>query len=75
MYLRYRHFSGINRKVQLKYQPRGWKRRSSSEDGELGLGGSEPEVGGCSGGVVGGGEPGRETMSRGKETMNRVRRQ
>ncbi|XP_047738124.1 inositol hexakisphosphate and diphosphoinositol-pentakisphosphate kinase isoform X2 [Hyalella azteca] len=32
----YKHFSGINRKVQLKYQPNGWKRRSSSEDGEVG---------------------------------------
>ncbi|XP_063595392.1 inositol hexakisphosphate and diphosphoinositol-pentakisphosphate kinase-like [Penaeus indicus] len=31
---RYGHFSGINRKVQLKYQPRGWKRRSSSEEGD-----------------------------------------
>ncbi|XP_066980660.1 inositol hexakisphosphate and diphosphoinositol-pentakisphosphate kinase 2 isoform X32 [Macrobrachium rosenbergii] len=30
----YGHFSGINRKVQLKYQPRGWKRRSSSEEGD-----------------------------------------
>ncbi|XP_069959390.1 inositol hexakisphosphate and diphosphoinositol-pentakisphosphate kinase 2 isoform X17 [Cherax quadricarinatus] len=32
--LTYGHFSGINRKVQLKYQPRGWKRRSSSEEGD-----------------------------------------
>ncbi|XP_042884200.1 inositol hexakisphosphate and diphosphoinositol-pentakisphosphate kinase 2-like isoform X4 [Penaeus japonicus] len=30
----YGHFSGINRKVQLKYQPQGWKRRSSSEEGD-----------------------------------------
>ncbi|KAK3878140.1 hypothetical protein Pcinc_017202 [Petrolisthes cinctipes] len=30
----YGHFSGINRKVQMKYQPRGWKRRSSSEEGD-----------------------------------------
>jgi inositol hexakisphosphate/diphosphoinositol-pentakisphosphate kinase len=29
----YGHFSGINRKVQLKYQPRGRPRRSSSEEG------------------------------------------
>lgn len=28
----YGHFSGINRKVQLKYQPRGRPRRSSSDD-------------------------------------------
>lgn len=28
----YGHFSGINRKVQLKYQPNGRPRRSSSED-------------------------------------------
>lgn len=28
----YGHFSGINRKVQLKYQPHGRPRRSSSED-------------------------------------------
>ncbi|XP_078606082.1 inositol hexakisphosphate and diphosphoinositol-pentakisphosphate kinase 2-like isoform X7 [Branchiostoma floridae x Branchiostoma japonicum] len=31
---RYGHFSGINRKVQLKYQPQGFKKQSSSEDGE-----------------------------------------
>ncbi|XP_078687109.1 inositol hexakisphosphate and diphosphoinositol-pentakisphosphate kinase 2-like [Branchiostoma floridae x Branchiostoma belcheri] len=30
----YGHFSGINRKVQLKYQPQGFKKQSSSEDGE-----------------------------------------
>ena len=30
----YGHFSGINRKVQLKYQPCGKPRHSSSEDGE-----------------------------------------
>ncbi|XP_024884541.1 inositol hexakisphosphate and diphosphoinositol-pentakisphosphate kinase 2 isoform X6 [Temnothorax curvispinosus] len=29
----YGHFSGINRKVQLKYQPRGRPRGSSSDDG------------------------------------------
>lgn len=29
----YGHFSGINRKVQLKYQPQGRPKRSSSEDG------------------------------------------
>ncbi|KAI1280528.1 Inositol hexakisphosphate and diphosphoinositol-pentakisphosphate kinase [Halotydeus destructor] len=29
----YGHFSGINRKVQMKYQPRGRPRRSSSEEG------------------------------------------
>lgn len=28
----YGHFSGINRKVQMKYQPKGRPRRSSSED-------------------------------------------
>lgn len=31
----YGHFSGINRKVQLKYQPKGRPRRSSSEEGIL----------------------------------------
>lgn len=31
--LRYGHFSGINRKVQMKYQPRGRPRGSSSDDG------------------------------------------
>lgn len=30
----YGHFSGINRKVQLKYQPHGYH-RNSSEDGEF----------------------------------------
>lgn len=30
----YGHFSGINRKVQLKYQPRGRPQASSSEEGE-----------------------------------------
>jgi inositol-hexakisphosphate/diphosphoinositol-pentakisphosphate 1-kinase len=29
----YGHFSGINRKVQMKYQPRGRPRGSSSDDG------------------------------------------
>jgi len=33
VYRRYGHFSGINRKVQLKYQPRGRPRGSSSDDG------------------------------------------
>lgn len=33
MDIRYGHFSGINRKVQLKYQPRGRPRGSSSDDG------------------------------------------
>ena len=32
----YGHFSGINRKVQLKYQPKGRARDTSSDDGELG---------------------------------------
>ncbi|KAF0309061.1 Inositol hexakisphosphate and diphosphoinositol-pentakisphosphate kinase [Amphibalanus amphitrite] len=27
----YGHFSGINRKIQLKYQPKGWKRSSETE--------------------------------------------
>ena len=31
---RYGHFSGINRKVQLKYQPKGRPRHSSSDDGK-----------------------------------------
>jgi len=31
----YGHFSGINRKVQMKYQPKGRPRRSSSEEGKL----------------------------------------
>ena len=30
----YGHFSGINRKVQLKYQPKGRPRNSSSDDNE-----------------------------------------
>lgn len=30
---RYGHFSGINRKVQMKYQPKGRPRGSSSDDG------------------------------------------
>ena len=30
---RYGHFSGINRKVQLKYQPQGAPKRSSDDDG------------------------------------------
>lgn len=29
----YGHFSGINRKVQMKYQPKGRPRGSSSDDG------------------------------------------
>ncbi|XP_026724676.1 inositol hexakisphosphate and diphosphoinositol-pentakisphosphate kinase isoform X6 [Trichoplusia ni] len=36
----YGHFSGINRKVQMKYQPRGRPRGSSSDDG----GGGEPSL-------------------------------
>ncbi|XP_037077172.1 inositol hexakisphosphate and diphosphoinositol-pentakisphosphate kinase 2-like [Pollicipes pollicipes] len=28
---RYGHFSGINRKIQIKYQPKGWKRSSEDE--------------------------------------------
>ena len=32
----YGHFSGINRKVQMKYQPRGRPRGSSSDDGIYG---------------------------------------
>ncbi|XP_076624001.1 inositol hexakisphosphate and diphosphoinositol-pentakisphosphate kinase isoform X11 [Colletes latitarsis] len=32
----YGHFSGINRKVQMKYQPRGRPRGSSSDDDRLG---------------------------------------
>ena len=32
---RYGHFSGINRKVQLKYQPKGRPRNSSSDDGNF----------------------------------------
>lgn len=31
----YGYFSGINRKVQLKYQPKGRPRGSSSDDGKL----------------------------------------
>ena len=31
----YGHFSGINRKVQLKYQPKGRPRNSSSEDSKF----------------------------------------
>ena len=34
----YGHFSGINRKVQLKYQPNGKPRHSSSEDGKIKIG-------------------------------------
>lgn len=30
----YGHFSGINRKVQMKYQPKGRPRGSSSDDGK-----------------------------------------
>lgn len=33
VYCRYGHFSGINRKVQMKYQPKGRPRGSSSDDG------------------------------------------
>lgn len=33
IFYRYGHFSGINRKVQMKYQPRGRPRGSSSDDG------------------------------------------
>ena len=33
MCCRYGHFSGINRKVQMKYQPKGRPRGSSSDDG------------------------------------------
>lgn len=32
---RYGHFSGINRKVQMKYQPKGRPRGSSSDDGNI----------------------------------------
>ncbi|CAL4107646.1 unnamed protein product, partial [Meganyctiphanes norvegica] len=38
----YGHFSGINRKVQIKYQPRGWKRRASSNDDILFILGDSP---------------------------------
>lgn len=31
----YGHFSGINRKVQMKYQPKGRPRGSSSDDGKI----------------------------------------
>lgn len=31
----YGHFSGINRKVQMKYQPKGRPRGSSSDDGKF----------------------------------------
>lgn len=33
-YFRYGHFSGINRKIQLKYQPRGFSSASSAEESE-----------------------------------------
>ncbi|XP_039746764.1 inositol hexakisphosphate and diphosphoinositol-pentakisphosphate kinase isoform X2 [Pararge aegeria] len=39
----YGHFSGINRKVQMKYQPRGRPRGSSSDDGNA------PATHGCEG--------------------------
>ncbi|XP_033226469.1 inositol hexakisphosphate and diphosphoinositol-pentakisphosphate kinase 2 [Belonocnema kinseyi] len=39
---KYGHFSGINRKVQMKYQPRGRPRGSSSDDGSDRLG--EPSL-------------------------------
>lgn len=35
IYHRYGHFSGINRKVQMKYQPKGRPRGSSSDDGKF----------------------------------------
>lgn len=35
MFYRYGHFSGINRKVQMKYQPKGRPRGSSSDDGKF----------------------------------------
>lgn len=34
LFCRYGHFSGINRKVQMKYQPKGRPRGSSSDDGK-----------------------------------------
>ncbi|XP_028165282.1 inositol hexakisphosphate and diphosphoinositol-pentakisphosphate kinase isoform X4 [Ostrinia furnacalis] len=40
----YGHFSGINRKVQMKYQPRGRPRGSSSDDGN-----APPAYVGCAG--------------------------
>nr|XP_049695261.1 inositol hexakisphosphate and diphosphoinositol-pentakisphosphate kinase 2 isoform X9 [Helicoverpa armigera] len=44
----YGHFSGINRKVQMKYQPRGRPRGSSSDDGNAPpphvSGGGEPSL-------------------------------
>ncbi|XP_026724672.1 inositol hexakisphosphate and diphosphoinositol-pentakisphosphate kinase isoform X2 [Trichoplusia ni] len=43
----YGHFSGINRKVQMKYQPRGRPRGSSSDDGNAPPahgGGGEPSL-------------------------------
>ncbi|KAK0175210.1 hypothetical protein PV327_008977 [Microctonus hyperodae] len=40
----YGHFSGINRKVQMKYQPRGRPRGSSSDDGNAHNRLSEPSL-------------------------------
>jgi len=32
---RYGHFSGINRKIQMKYQPHGFQNASSADEGEF----------------------------------------
>ncbi|XP_073995355.1 inositol hexakisphosphate and diphosphoinositol-pentakisphosphate kinase isoform X4 [Rhodnius prolixus] len=40
----YGHFSGINRKVQMKYQPKGRPKSSSSDDGENQNGPREPSL-------------------------------
>ncbi|XP_061383237.1 inositol hexakisphosphate and diphosphoinositol-pentakisphosphate kinase isoform X2 [Danaus plexippus] len=40
----YGHFSGINRKVQMKYQPRGRPRGSSSDDGNAPGSDGEPSL-------------------------------
>ncbi|BES94642.1 Acid_phosphat_A [Nesidiocoris tenuis] len=40
----YGHFSGINRKVQMKYQPKGRPKSSSSDDGENQNGPAEPSL-------------------------------
>lgn len=40
----YGHFSGINRKVQMKYQPKGRPKSSSSDDGEFVNGPREPSL-------------------------------
>ncbi|KAJ0180692.1 hypothetical protein K1T71_004096 [Dendrolimus kikuchii] len=50
----YGHFSGINRKVQMKYQPRGRPRGSSSDDGNAPLPPPPPQTHEH---VSGGGEP------------------